>query len=64
MSLFKEQIVWECPPNYEEEYDSKGICMFKDAQQNLLIATGSFQGILRIYSPRMTKYTAENLLYE
>jgi len=70
MSLFKARERWTAEPSnlgQEEEYDTGCMCVanIDNAPDGAMkIATGSFQGVLRIFHPQKAEYGVEDLLYE
>ncbi|GBG31306.1 Rho guanine nucleotide exchange factor, putative [Hondaea fermentalgiana] len=72
-AMFSVRENWRCElgASEEEEFDSRAfcvghfVCSGQDAQKDSVqVATGSLNGVLRVYEPRLAKYTAEDLLLE
>lgn len=70
MSLFKARERWTAAASHlgqDEEFDTGCMCignLDNDPSGEMKIATGSFQGVLRIFKPQQGEYGVEDLLYE
>eukprot|EP00656_Telonema_subtile_P016507 TRINITY_DN18721_c0_g1_i2.p1 TRINITY_DN18721_c0_g1~~TRINITY_DN18721_c0_g1_i2.p1 ORF type:complete len:139 (+),score=40.42 TRINITY_DN18721_c0_g1_i2:79-495(+) len=70
MSLFKARERWTAAASHlgqDEEFDTGCMCvgnLDNDPSGDMKIATGSFQGVLRIFKPQEGEYGVEDLLYE
>jgi Bardet-Biedl syndrome 9 protein len=67
MSLFQTKEWWAAPTEPGEEFGSNAVAvgnLDNDPSGALKVATGSFSGMLRIYSPNARGYTLEDLLLE
>lgn len=67
MSLFQNKEWWVTKVGENEEFDSNHLCVAslnqeKPSESHLIV--GSFQGKLRIYSPKFREYRIEDLLFE
>lgn len=67
MSLFQLREYWRSTCGTDEEFDNG--CMVlgnvdNEATGEQKIVMGSFQGVLRIYSPKSREYSADHLLME
>ena len=56
MSLFKVSTFWSSTPisQEEENFDFNAFCTIKSSSSSILV-TGSYQGLLRVYSPTYVK---------
>ena len=66
-SLFLSREWWSTRPGSEEEFGSGGLVIANfDNEPNgsLKIATGSFDGVLRVYAPSGKDYKLEDLMLE
>ena len=67
MSLFQNKEWWSLKVGENEEFDSNHLCIASLNPSNpseSYIILGSYQGKLRIYSPKFREYKIEDLLYE
>jgi Bardet-Biedl syndrome 9 protein len=67
MSLFQTKDWWAAPTEPGEEFGSQAVAvgnLDNDGSGALKVATGSFSGMLRIYSPDARGYKLEDLVLE
>jgi len=67
MSLFSSREWWTVAPGVDEEFGPGCVAvgnLDNDASSGLKIATGSFNGTLRVYSPRQREAKLEDLMLE
>lgn len=67
MSLFQNKEWWSSKVGENEEFDSNHLCIASlnsSSPADSHIILGSFQGKLRIFSPKFREYKVEDLLFE